>query len=158
MLEQTKNERLTQLLRQTDEYLSQIGAKVQQAKEQKVEAKGFVESDEEEGSNTNSDENQTTSKEDTNTTATPMEAPNAGDDEESGEVQATKTYYTIAHTIKEEITKQPDMLVGGQLKRYQLKGLQWLVSLYNNNLNGVLADEMVFFILFLLFSLPNFNK
>jgi SNF2 family DNA or RNA helicase len=34
------------------------------------------------------------------------------------------------------------MLVGGDLKEYQLAGLQWLVSLYNNNLNGILADEM----------------
>jgi len=29
------------------------------------------------------------------------------------------------------------------LKEYQLKGLQWMVSLYNNRLNGILADEMV---------------
>lgn len=34
------------------------------------------------------------------------------------------------------------MLQFGQLREYQLKGLQWLVSLYNNNLNGILADEM----------------
>jgi len=34
------------------------------------------------------------------------------------------------------------MLLGGQLKAYQLRGLEWLVSLYNNNLNGILADEM----------------
>ena len=33
-------------------------------------------------------------------------------------------------------------LIGGQLKPYQMKGLEWLVSLYNNNLNGILADEM----------------
>jgi SNF2 family DNA or RNA helicase len=32
------------------------------------------------------------------------------------------------------------MLEGGELKKYQLHGLQWLVSLYNNNLNGILAD------------------
>lgn len=34
------------------------------------------------------------------------------------------------------------MMRGGQLKEYQISGLQWLVSLYNNNLNGILADEM----------------
>lgn len=33
-------------------------------------------------------------------------------------------------------------MVNGQLKEYQIKGLEWLVSLYNNNLNGILADEM----------------
>jgi SWI/SNF-related matrix-associated actin-dependent regulator of chromatin subfamily A protein 2/4 len=33
-------------------------------------------------------------------------------------------------------------MIGGNLKEYQVKGLEWLVSLYNNNLNGILADEM----------------
>lgn len=51
-------------------------------------------------------------------------------------------YYNVAHRIKEEVTKQPSILVGGTLKEYQLKGLQWMVSLYNNRLNGILADEM----------------
>ncbi|CCH41498.1 ATP-dependent helicase STH1/SNF2 [Wickerhamomyces ciferrii] len=51
-------------------------------------------------------------------------------------------YYEVAHKVKEEVTKQPSILVGGQLKEYQLKGLQWMVSLYNNHLNGILADEM----------------
>ena len=27
-------------------------------------------------------------------------------------------------------------MVNGKLKEYQIKGLEWLVSLYNNNLNG----------------------
>jgi len=40
------------------------------------------------------------------------------------------------------VTSQPDILVGGQLKDYQIKGLQWLISLFNNSLNGILADEM----------------
>lgn len=34
------------------------------------------------------------------------------------------------------------MLQGGELRPYQLEGLQWMVSLFNNNLNGILADEM----------------
>ena len=28
------------------------------------------------------------------------------------------------------------------MKEYQLKGLEWMVSLYNNQLNGILVDEM----------------
>lgn len=57
--------------------------------------------------------------------------------------QASNTvYYNLTHTIKEQIVIQPTILEGGQLKNYQLHGLQWLVSLYNNNLNGILADEM----------------
>lgn len=51
-------------------------------------------------------------------------------------------YYEVAHRIKEEVTKQPSILVGGTLKEYQVKGLQWMVSLFNNHLNGILADEM----------------
>jgi len=53
-----------------------------------------------------------------------------------------KNYYSIAHTIHEKVTAQASILVNGQLKEYQVKGLEWLVSLYNNNLNGILADEM----------------
>jgi hypothetical protein len=50
-------------------------------------------------------------------------------------------YYTSAH-IKQEEVRQPSILSGGDLKEYQLSGLQWLISLYNNKLNGILADEM----------------
>lgn len=31
---------------------------------------------------------------------------------------------------------------GATLREYQMVGLQWMVSLYNNKLNGILADEM----------------
>ena len=51
------------------------------------------------------------------------------------------SYYASAHLRTEEV-RQPSILVGGDLKEYQLTGLQWLVSLYNNKLNGILADEM----------------
>ena len=52
------------------------------------------------------------------------------------------TYYELAHTDKESVARQPSSLKGGQLRAYQMQGLQWLISLYNNNLSGVLADEM----------------
>jgi len=48
-------------------------------------------------------------------------------------------YYAVAHKISERVTRQPILLVGGTLKEYQLKGLQWMVSLYNNRLNGILG-------------------
>ena len=57
-------------------------------------------------------------------------------------MQNKATYYHNAHTEKEIVDRQPDMLVGGTLRLYQMQGLQWLVSLYNNRLSGVLADEM----------------
>ncbi|EAX92042.1 SNF2 family N-terminal domain containing protein [Trichomonas vaginalis G3] len=48
--------------------------------------------------------------------------------------------YNLGLKPQENVT-QPQHL-NGQLKDYQLKGLQWLVSLYLSHLNGILADEM----------------
>jgi len=36
--------------------------------------------------------------------------------------QEGEDYYTIAHTVAEQISEQPGMLVGGSLKEYQIKG------------------------------------
>jgi SNF2 family DNA or RNA helicase len=55
---------------------------------------------------------------------------------------SSKVYYNITHSIQDEVTTQPKMLKGGEMKSYQVYGLNWMVSLYNNNLNGILADEM----------------
>ena len=129
LLEQTKNERLSQLLNQTDDYLNQIGAKVKEAKD-----KGGDQAKQEAVEQRTKNLNEMTEEE--------RKAFMVKEEEEAKQLESTKTYYTIAHTIKEEITAQPDILVGGILKPYQLRGLQWLISLYNNNLNGVLADEM----------------
>jgi len=41
-----------------------------------------------------------------------------------------------------QVTEQPSILQGGELRPYQIEGLQWMLSLFNNNLNGILADEM----------------
>ena len=38
--------------------------------------------------------------------------------------------------------KQPKLITGGQLKDYQMDGLEWLITLFQNGLNGILADEM----------------
>ena len=43
----------------------------------------------------------------------------------------------------EDTFQQPPNLVGGKLLSYQLEGLQWLLSLWENGLSGILADEMV---------------
>ncbi|CAB3380991.1 Hypothetical predicted protein [Cloeon dipterum] len=64
------------------------------------------------------------------------------EDDEYKKNSEEQTYYSIAHTIGEEVKEQASILVNGNLKEYQIKGLEWLVSLYNNNLNGILADEM----------------
>ena len=55
----------------------------------------------------------------------------------AGLAPAQQSYTDTAHRIKELVATQPKLVTGGELKRYQLEGLQWLVSLYNNSMNGV---------------------
>lgn len=33
-------------------------------------------------------------------------------------------------------------LMVGEMRDYQLRGVRWLISLYQNGLNGILADQM----------------
>ena len=35
----------------------------------------------------------------------------------------------------------PDFLTG-ELRAYQKKGIEWLINLYHNGINGILADQM----------------
>lgn len=38
--------------------------------------------------------------------------------------------------------RQPRLITGATMRGYQLDGVQWLISLYENGLNGILGDEM----------------
>ncbi|CAD8176649.1 unnamed protein product [Paramecium octaurelia] len=40
------------------------------------------------------------------------------------------------------LDKQPTILKGGQLKQYQMTGVNWMISLFEEGINGILADEM----------------
>lgn len=33
-------------------------------------------------------------------------------------------------------------LIVGEMRDYQLRGVRWMISLYQNGLNGILADQM----------------
>ena len=112
LLGQAKDSRISHLLKQTDGFLNQLAASV------KEQQRGAVERYQ---------------------NATPEELSDSEEDEDGS---PKVDYYEVAHRVKEEVLKQPSLLVGGQLKEYQIKGLQWMVSLFNNNLNGILADEM----------------
>lgn len=35
------------------------------------------------------------------------------------------------------------VIKNGKMRDYQLRGLNWMISLYENGINGILADEMV---------------
>jgi ATP-dependent DNA helicase len=39
-------------------------------------------------------------------------------------------------------TKELLPLMAGEMRDYQLRGVRWLISLYQNGLNGILADQM----------------
>lgn len=36
----------------------------------------------------------------------------------------------------------PAYIKNGELRDYQIRGLNWMISLYENGINGILADEM----------------
>ena len=84
-----------------------------------------------------------------------VQAERSGGEEEGGEEVGVgeeggmggmsakaRSYYALTHRKVEDVS-QPGMLKGGELKEYQMAGLQWMISLYNNQLSGILADEMV---------------
>ncbi|BGP26359.1 ATP-dependent helicase STH1/SNF2 [Rhodotorula toruloides] len=130
LIDTAKDTRITHLLRQTDSFLDSLAAAVSA---QQNEARAEVE--------------------DAGGDAVPQQT--GGEDERVDEsrfgasavfaddvAKEKVDYYNVAHRVKETITKQPSILVGGELKPYQIKGLEWMVSLYNNHVNGILADEM----------------
>jgi len=43
------------------------------------------------------------------------------------------------------LLQQPPSIKSGQLRAYQLEGLNWMIRLQDNGINGILADEMVGF-------------
>ncbi|KAI3704102.1 hypothetical protein L1987_74315 [Smallanthus sonchifolius] len=134
MVEESKNERLTMLLGKTNDLLVRLGAAVRRQKD--AEHDGIE----------------------------PLSGPqpnlptsDAGDDVDDDGLVDTKQdngvktsdllegqrqYNSVIHSIQEKVTEQPSILQGGELRQYQLEGLQWMLSLFNNNLNGILADEM----------------
>ena len=40
------------------------------------------------------------------------------------------------------LLSQPSIISGGKLREYQLEGLNWMIRLMENGINGILADEM----------------
>jgi SNF2 family DNA or RNA helicase len=48
------------------------------------------------------------------------------------------SFFSKAHIHSHNIS----LVVNGEMRGYQLQGLNWMVSLHHNGLNGILADEM----------------
>ena len=134
LLQETKNDRLHYLLNQTDTYLATINKMVQEQREM--------------GDDDQDDNNAPAARPSAAAAGTAVVLVNSTSSSFIGDssddlAAVTKGYYESTHNQQvNEKVQQPSMLKGGDLKEYQLSGLQWLVSLYNNNLNGILADEM----------------
>ena len=60
--------------------------------------------------------------------------------EEDEELMNNNNKNTIDES--ELIRNSPDWIKGTELKEYQIDGLNWLIKLYKNGINGILADEM----------------
>jgi SWI/SNF-related matrix-associated actin-dependent regulator of chromatin subfamily A member 5 len=41
----------------------------------------------------------------------------------------------------------PAYIKGGEMRDYQIRGLNWLIQLQYNDINGILADEMVWIVM-----------
>ena len=39
--------------------------------------------------------------------------------------------------------QSPAYIKNGTMRDYQIRGLNWMISLYEHGINGILADEMV---------------
>lgn len=59
--------------------------------------------------------------------------------EEDEELLAEVTKNTKIITRFEE---SPTYITGGEMRDYQIRGLNWMIGLYENGINGILADEM----------------
>jgi hypothetical protein len=118
LVEKTRNERLNYLIQQTDAYIAKI-ADLVQSERAKADGEGGAA-----------------------LAGAEAEVGLGGEAADAGMSAKARSYYAVTHRRTEEVS-QPALLKGGALKEYQLAGLQWMVSLYNNQLSGILADEMV---------------
>jgi SNF2 family DNA or RNA helicase len=79
-------------------------------------------------------------------TKSPAAKPNKkGTGKKGADARSTEAeldaYDTVTATSTSEGFCQPTDLTGGTLMPYQLEGLQWLLSLWENGLSGILAGE-----------------
>jgi len=140
LINEAKNERLLDIINQTNKYFEELGSRVQiQKKEAEMLAKKFAKGYAESNlinENILIQENGEKDEDDF------YNISNSSDQVKINFTKHKKYYYNITHSINEEIISEPKLLIGGKLKSYQIQGLKWLVSLHNNHLNGILADEM----------------
>lgn len=148
LIQETKNSRLKYLLNQTDSYILTINSMIQEQRDT-----GTLDFDASKAVDFAKKEIQTSTASSSSSSSSSqanggsafskkmeenMSMTSSGPKPTGG---ASSAYFQNTHKKTEQVS-QPRMLKGGDLKEYQLAGLQWMVSLYNNNLNGILADDM----------------
>ncbi|KAJ7980086.1 Chromatin structure-remodeling complex protein SYD [Quillaja saponaria] len=143
MVKESKNERLTTLLEETNKLLVNLGAAVQRQRDSKhldgIEPLEEIDADSPElDASKNGTCRESPPEEDIDI----LDSDHNGESETSDLLEGQRQYNSAIHSIQEKVTEQPSILQGGELRSYQLEGLQWMLSLFNNNLNGILADEM----------------
>ena len=63
-----------------------------------------------------------------------------------------------ATSVITQFEKSPTYIKNGEMRDYQVRGLNWMISLYEHGINGILADEMVgLFVYFLLLVVQSFS-
>lgn len=151
LIDTAKDTRITHLLRQTDAFLDSLATAVEEQQNDARQAehrgkKGAAAAAVVEAPSAAAEGEKTTAEGEKESEEATAEGEARFGAQPVFEEEAAKDkvdYYNVAHKVKETITEQPSILIGGELKSYQLKGLEWMVSLYNNHVNGILADEMV---------------
>ncbi|XP_020235666.1 probable ATP-dependent DNA helicase CHR12 isoform X1 [Cajanus cajan] len=141
MVKESKNERLTLLLEETNKLLVNLGAAVQRQKDSKY-SDGIEPLEDSEADLPESDasKNGVSKESPLDEDVDLIDSDHNGDS--SDLLEGQRQYNSAIHSIQEKVTEQPSILQGGELRPYQIEGLQWMLSLFNNNLNGILADEM----------------
>ncbi|XVE66040.1 hypothetical protein DITRI_Ditri08aG0049500 [Diplodiscus trichospermus] len=141
LVKESKNERLTMLLEETNKLLVNLGAAVQRQKDAK-HSDGIEDLKDSESDSPELDASKDGTPQDSLLEEDIDATDNDQNDDSTDLLEGQRQYNSAIHSIQEKVTEQPSMLQGGELRPYQLEGLQWMLSLCNNNLNGILADEM----------------
>ncbi|KAK2371773.1 putative ATP-dependent DNA helicase chr12 [Trifolium repens] len=141
MVKESKNERLTLLLEETNKLLVNLGAAVQRQRDSK-QSNGIEPLEDSVAALPQSDalKNEISKESPLEDDEDLMDSDH--NDDSSDLLEGQRQYNSAIHSIQEKVTEQPSILQGGELRPYQIEGLQWMLSLFNNNLNGILADEM----------------
>jgi SNF2 family DNA or RNA helicase len=127
----SKNTKIQMLMRQTDECLRKLAARLN------CPIITTTKQDDNSSSNDFENNNENTPTPPINNNNNDKNSKFAAQIKASNSVWNQLSFQTFAN-----IQGQPSTLVGGQLRQYQMQGLQWLAELRHKGLNGILADEM----------------